>query len=171
MIFAEPCLGPRAAKGVLTMILLLSLLIGIVAGLRAMTAPAAVSWAASLGWIDLSGSWLAFMGYRWTPWIFTVLALVELVTDQLPSTPSRKVPQQFGARIVSGALCGAALGSPTGMLVGGLIAGIVGAVIGTYGGAAARTALADAFGRDLPAGLIEDAVAIVGAFAIVRSLA
>ena len=153
------------------MILVLSLLIGIVAGLRAMTAPAAVSWAASLGWIDLSGSWLAFMGYRWTPWIFTVLALVELVTDQLPSTPSRKVPQQFGARIVSGALCGAALGSPTGMLVGGLIAGIVGAVIGTYGGTAARKALADAFGRDLPAGLIEDAVAIVGAFAIVRSLA
>jgi uncharacterized membrane protein len=153
------------------MILVLSLLIGIVAGLRAMTAPAAVSWAASLGWIDLSGSWLAFMGYRWTPWIFTALALVEFVTDQLPSTPSRKVAQQFGARIVSGALCGAALGSPSGMLVGGLIAGIVGAVIGTYGGAAARRALADAFGRDLPAGLIEDAVAIVGAFAIVRSLA
>ena len=149
---------------------LLAALIGVVAGLRAMTAPAAVSWAASLGWIDLSGSWLAFMGYRWTPWIFTVLALVEFVTDQLPSTPSRKVPQQFGARIVSGALCGAALGSPSGMLVGGLIAGIVGAVIGTYGGAAARKTLADAFGRDLPAGLIEDAVAIVGAFAIVRSL-
>src|SRR5262245_37474618 len=170
MVSAGPCLGPRASKRRLTMILVLSLLIGIVAGLRAMTAPAAVSWAASLGWIDLSGSWLAFMGYRWTPWIFTVLALVELVTDQLPSTPSRKIPQQFGARIVSGALCGAALGSPSGMLVGGLVAGIVGAVIGTYGGATARRALADAFGRDLPAGLIEDAIAIVGAFAIVRSL-
>jgi uncharacterized membrane protein len=171
MMSAQPCFGPRASKRRLTMILVLSLLIGIVAGLRAMTAPAAVSWAASLGWIDLSGSWLAFMGYRWTPWIFTVLALVEFVTDQLPSTPSRKVPQQLGARIVSGALCGAALGSPSGMLLGGLIAGIVGAVIGTYGGAAARKALADAFGRDLPAGLIEDVVAIVGAFAIVRSLA
>jgi uncharacterized membrane protein len=152
------------------MALLLSLLIGIVAGLRAMTAPAAVSWAASLGWIDLSGSWLAFMGYRWTPWIFTALALVELVTDQLPSTPSRKVPQQFGARIVSGALCGAALGSSAGMLVGGLVAGLIGAIVGTYGGAALRKALADAFGRDMPGALIEDAVAVLGAFLIVWSL-
>jgi uncharacterized membrane protein len=152
------------------MVLLLSLLIGIVAGLRVMTAPAAVSWAASLGWINLGDSWLAFMGYRWTPWIFTALALVELVTDQLPSTPSRKVPQQLGARIVSGALCGAALGSSAGMLIGGLVAGLVGAIVGTYGGAAARRALANAFGRDLPAALIEDAIAIVGAFLIVRSL-
>ena len=123
------------------MVLLLSLLIGIVAGLRAMTAPAAVSWAASLGWIDLGGTWLAFLGYRWTPWISTALALVELVTDQLPSTPSRKVPVQFGARIVSGALCGAAIGSSAGMLVVGLVAGIVGAVVGTLGGAAARRRL------------------------------
>ena len=28
---------------------------------------------------------------------------VELITDQLPMTPSRKVPPQFGARIVAGA--------------------------------------------------------------------
>ena len=42
------------------MILLLALLIGIVAGLRAMTAPAAVSWAAYLGWINLGDSWFSF---------------------------------------------------------------------------------------------------------------
>ena len=71
---------------------------------------AAVSWAARLGHLNLDGSWLAFMGYAWTPWIFTLLALVEMVTDQLPSTPSRKVPMQFGARIVSGALSGATIG-------------------------------------------------------------
>ena len=82
----------------------LALLAGIVAGSRTFTAPAAVSWAARLGHLDLDGSWLAFMGYAWTPWIFTALALVELVIDQLPSTPSRKVPMQFGARLVSGAL-------------------------------------------------------------------
>lgn len=78
----------------------LALLIGIIAGLRAMTAPAAVAWAAHLDWFDVSGTPLAFMGYRWTPWIFTALALIELVTDQLPNTPSRKVPMQFGARIL-----------------------------------------------------------------------
>ena len=41
------------------MIYLLSLSIGIVAGLRAMTAPAAVSWAAYLGWLKLDESILA----------------------------------------------------------------------------------------------------------------
>ena len=33
-----------------------------------------------------------------------MLALGELVTDQLPTTPSRTVPVQFGTRIVMGAL-------------------------------------------------------------------
>ena len=49
------------------LIYLLALLIGVVAGLRAVTAPAAVSWAAALGWIPLADSWAAFMGYRFTP--------------------------------------------------------------------------------------------------------
>ncbi|KDP84263.1 DUF4126 domain-containing protein [Cupriavidus basilensis] len=150
---------------------LLSLFIGIVAGLRAMTAPAAVSWAASLGLLDLSGNWLAFMGYRFTPWILSVLALAELVTDKLPATPSRKVPQQFGARIVTGALAGAAIGAGSGMLAGGAILGAIGAVIGTLGGAAIRARLAAAFGRDRPAALIEDLVAMTGAVLVVLSLA
>ena len=89
----------------------LALLAGIVAGSRTFTGPAAVSWAARLGYLNLDGSWLAFMGYAWTPWIFTLLAIVEMVGDQLPSTPSRKVPMQFGARIVGGALSGATLGA------------------------------------------------------------
>ncbi|WP_428028911.1 DUF4126 family protein [Ancylobacter sp.] len=149
------------------MLYLLALLIGVVAGLRAMTAPAAVAWAAHLGWIDLSASPLAFMGYAWTPWIFTVLALVELVTDQLPSTPSRTVPMQFGARIVSGVLCGACLGAAGGVLLAGAVLGAIGAVIGTLGGRWARGRLAASFGRDLPAALIEDVVAIAGALLIV----
>jgi uncharacterized membrane protein len=139
----------------------LALLAGIVAGSRTFTAPAAVSWAAHLGYLDLDGSWLAFMGYSWTPWIFTGLALIEYVMDQLPSTPSRKVPPQFGARIVSGALSGATLGVSGGAWTVGLIAGVIGAVIGTYGGAEVRARMAKAFGRDLPAALIEDAGAIV----------
>ena len=115
------------------MLYALALLAGIVAGSRALTAPAAVSWAARLGPLNLGGSWLAFMGYAWTPWIFTALALIELVTDQLPSTPSRKTPPQFGARIVSGALCGATLGAAAGSWIAGLVAGVIGAVIGTCG--------------------------------------
>jgi len=145
---------------------LLALLIGIVAGLRAMTAPALVSWAANLGWLNLKGSWLAFLGNAWVPWLLTLFALGELITDQLPSTPSRKVPLQFGARIVTGALSGAAIGAGSGSLVGGLLAGIAGAVIGTLGGSAIRARMAAAFSSDRPAALIEDAIAIGGALLI-----
>ena len=149
------------------MSILLALLIGIVAGLRAMTAPAAVSWAAWLGWINLGDSWLWWLGHWVAVLIFTLLAIVELVNDQRPSTPSRTIPAQFGARIVMGALTGAALGASGGSWVAGLIAGAIGAVIGTLGGKAVRAQLAASFGGDAPAAFIEDAVAIVGAILIV----
>ena len=148
----------------------LALLMGIVAGLRTFTAPTAVSLAAWSGRLALEGSWLAFLGYSWTPWIFLLLALGEFVGDQLPSTPSRTVPMQFGARLLSGAICGAAIGTPHGAMLGGLFAGIVGAIIGTLGGHAFRARLAAAFKKDLPAALIEDAIAIGGAWLIVQSL-
>jgi uncharacterized membrane protein len=149
--------------------ILLSLLIGIVAGLRAMTAPAAVSWAARLGWLSLP-SGLAFLAHSFTPWILTALALGELVTDQLPTTPSRTVPVQFGTRILTGGLSGAAIGGTAGAVVPGLAAGVAGAVIGTLGGRAFRGRLAKAFRRDRPAALIEDAVALGAAFLIVAAL-
>jgi len=145
---------------------LLALLLGVVAGLRTMTAPALVGWATHIGWLNLNGTWLAFVGNTWTRWILTLLAMVELVVDQLPSTPSRTVPIQFGARIVSGGFSGAAIGVGGGSMIGGLIAGFAGAVIGTLGGRAGRARLATAFGNDQPAALIEDAIAIGAAVLI-----
>ena len=153
------------------MLYFLALAIGIVAGLRVMTAPAAVSWGAALGWLPVSETWAAFMGYRFTPWIFSLLALVEFVTDQLPSTPSRKVPQQFGARIVSGAFCGAVVGTAGGSLIGGLIAGSIGAVLGTLGGYEARKRLVAAIGgKDRPIAILENAVAVILGLAAVAAV-
>lgn len=146
------------------MIYLLAILIGIVAGLRAMTPLAAISWAAYLGWLDFSATPVAFVGHIITALVLTLVAIAELVSDQLPNTPSRKVPMQFGARIVVGAIAGALL---PGNWIVGLILGAIGAVIGTYVGADIRSRLAKAFGRDLPAALIEDIVAVAGAFLIV----
>lgn len=150
--------------------ILFALLIGIIAGLRALTAPAAVSWAAHSRGLALDGTWLAFLGYRFTPWILSLLALAELVTDQLPGTPSRKVPPQFATRMLMGGISGAAIGASMGSLWPGAVLGVVGAVLGTYGGAAARAAMARAFGNDRPAALIEDVVAIGGAVLIVMAL-
>jgi uncharacterized membrane protein len=146
---------------------LLALAIGIVAGLRAMTAPAAISWAARIGKLGLSGTGLAFLGYAWTPWILTLAAAGELVTDQLPSTPSRTVPVQFGTRLLVGAVCGAAVTAGSGSMLPGAVAGLAGAVIGTLGGRAFRARLASAFGSDRPAALVEDAIAIAAAVAMV----
>jgi uncharacterized membrane protein len=148
------------------MFIALAFLIGIVAGLRALTPLAAVSWAAKTGGLHLEGTPLAFLGYAYSPYIFTVLALAELVSDKLPKTPSRKTPPQFITRVVTGALSGAAIGAGSHSLFVGLIAGVVGAVVGTLGGAAARTKLADAFGKDLPAALAEDVVTIVLAIVV-----
>lgn len=152
------------------MLILLSILIGTIAGLRAMTAPAAIAWGAYLGWLDISQTGLSFMGSLWAAMIFTLLAVTELITDQLPSTPSRKVPMQFGARISMGALSGAAIGATGNTVVIGLIAGVIGAVIGTLGGASVRAYLANRFGRDLPAALLEDAFAVALAILVVVSV-
>jgi len=151
-------------------IYLLALAIGVVAGLRAMIAPAAVSWAAHLGVLGLGGTWLAFLGNAWVPWLLTALALGELVSDQLPKTPSRTVPVQFAGRILTGALSGAAIGVAGGSWIGGAVAGVVGAVIGTLGGRTFRARLAAAFGRDRPAAIVEDLVAIGAALLIVAAL-
>ena len=151
-------------------LIVLALLIGVIAGLRAFTPVAAVSWAAKFGTLQLAGTHLAFLGSTVTTWIVTALALFELVNDQNPKTPSRTVPPQFAARVVMGGFSGAAIGLALGNLWIGLICGAVGAVIGTLGGAAVRTKLAAAFGKDLPAGLLEDAVAILGAYLIVSHI-
>lgn len=153
------------------MLYLLALLIGVVTGLRVGTALAVTAWGAWLGWLPLANSWASFMGHWIAVGIFTIAAVVELITDQLPSTPSRKVPQQFGARIVVGAFCGAVIGATAGNTIGGLIAGAIGAVIGTLGGAEARARLAAAFGKDPPAAFVEDAVAIIGGLLIVAAVA
>lgn len=146
----------------------MAFLIGVVAGLRAMTAPAVASWAARAGWLNLQGTPLAWLGAAVTPWIFTAAALGELVNDKLPKAGSRKAPAPFLARIVMGALAGGAVGAASGALAAGLVLGAAGAVAGTLGGYALRARLARAIGRDLPAALIEDAVAILLAIAAVR---
>ena len=144
-------------------VLLHIFLIGFVCGLRSMTGPAVVSWAAYLGWIDLTNTPLAFLGYAATPYIVTLLAVGELVVDKLPATPSRKAPPGFGARIISGAFSGYALALGIGQSgVIGAVLGCIGAIAGTLGGYEVRTRLTRS--STLPAiliALLEDAVAIV----------
>jgi uncharacterized membrane protein len=150
----------------------LAFAIGIIAGLRTLTAPTVVAWAAHLKWVNLRETWAAFMVSAVTLYSLTALAVVELIMDKLPNTPSRKTPGPFAARIVSGAFSGAVLctaareSSVLGALLGGL-----GAVAGTLVGYEARTRLVKAWNvPDFVVALLEDAVAIGGGLLIVSRL-
>ena len=105
----------------------------------------AMSWAAHMGMLAVAGTPRAFMGFKYTSLIFTLLAMGELINNKLPKTGSRKEPQQFIARILYGGLVGATVGAPSGSIVFGIIADAIGAVAGTYRGAAARGFLASAY--------------------------
>ena len=150
------------------LVILLALLIGVVAGLRALTPPAVVAWAAALNWINLDGTWAEWVGHPITVTVLTILLVVELVTDQLPSTPPRTVTPQFAARLLTGAFAGAVIGAQWHYTFSCLGAGVVGAVLGTLGGYQARKRLVEANGgHDLPVALSEDAIAVLGGFAVV----
>ena len=149
------------------LVLLLALLIGVVAGLRTFTAPAVLAWAAFLQWINLSGTWASWVGHWATVAVLTILAVIELVSDQMESMPSRKTALPFLARLASGAFAGAVLGTAWGYKWSSLGAGMIGAVIGTIGGYEARTRLVAANGgRDRPVALGEDLLAVAGGVAI-----
>jgi uncharacterized membrane protein len=147
----------------------LALGIGFVAGLRSLTAPTAVSWAAFLGRLNLQGSALAFMGSRWAVVIYTFLALLEYVADLLPRTPKRTTPGPLITRIVLGGVSGAALTISAGdsFVLGALLGGI-GAVIGSFGGYEARKRLVHRLNvRDAAVAIPEDLIAIALAYLIV----
>src|SRR2546423_13159240 len=111
-----------------TLVFAFALGIGIVAGLRSMTAPAVVSWAAHLGWLKLHDTPLAFMGSTAAVAIFSLLAVAEFVGDVLPKTPNRTSSGPLIARIVTGGLSGAFLCASVHqpLAAGGIFGGIGG---------------------------------------------
>jgi uncharacterized membrane protein len=151
-----------------THVLLLAFSIGVICGLRALTAPACVAWGVHLGWIHLQNTPLGFMGSIATVGIFTLGAALELVADQLPSTPSRLKPPGLIARIAFGGLCGASVATAGGQtLLVGTCLGAVGSIVGAIAGYQARTRLVKALNvRDLSIALLEDVAAIAGGLLI-----
>jgi uncharacterized membrane protein len=152
-------------------ILLLAFLIGVVGGLRSLTAPAVVAWSAHLGWINLNHTPLHFMGSIVVVVLFTVFAVVELVADKLPAAPSRTAPPGLIARIVLGGLCGAAVAAAGVQSIAiGAVLGAVGGVAGAFGGYQVRTRLVKALKvPDFVIAVLEDAVAIgAGLFLMAR---
>ena len=154
-----------------TFVFVLAFAIGIVSGMRSLTAPAIAAWAARRNWLNLAGSRLAFMGSTAAVAIFTVLAIAELIADKLPSTPSRTAPVGLIARFFCGALSGACVGVSAGQApTMGAILGAAGGLAGAFAGYQWRTGLVKALKvPDIVIALLEDAIAIgAGLFIVSR---
>ena len=152
-----------------TILLLAAIGIGVISGLRSLTTPAAVSWAAHLHWIDPGNTPMAFLAAATTVYGLSAMALLELIADKLPFTPRRTIPPAFAALILTGAFSAAALYvcAHQPIYIGASL-GAVGAVAGTLGGYHARHWLVKSVNvPDIFVALAEDAVAVGGAFFLV----
>jgi uncharacterized membrane protein len=145
--------------------------LGFAAGLRSLTPPAVVAWATHLGWLHLNNSPLAFMGSIVAVIIFSLLAVVELISDLLPQTQKRTAPVPLAARILMGALCGVCISAASNQsFIIGAILGAVGGVIGAFAGYEIRRKLVSALNiKDVFIALLEDLVTIgVACFFVTR---
>ncbi len=150
-------------------VLALAFATGVIAGLRSLTAPALVCWAARWGWLTLGESPLKFMEAPAAAYIFTALAVGELLADKLPSTPDRRKLPSLLFRLITGGASGAALCVSAGESIYiGAALGALGAVAGAYGGYAVRHRLVTNLkAPDVAIALLEDAIAIGGGLLIV----
>jgi uncharacterized membrane protein len=150
------------AMAILTWLIAIPLL-GLVTGMRSMTAMAVLCWFAYKGDLSLDDTWASWAARLTTAIIFTVLALGELVADKLPKTPNRIAPGPLLVRVVMGALIGAIVAAGlNGSGVEGIILGVGGALIGSFGGFLVRREIVSRLDcKDWHVALAEDATAII----------
>lgn len=133
-----------------------ALLLGVTAGLRSMTAPAALALAQQ----QPGAEKIPLLGSPRAARVLTTLALGELVFDKLPFAPNRTSPAGLSGRLLSGAMCGAAAAQenqPAGALLG-----IAGALVSSFAGLSLRRRAGQASGLpDAVIALVEDGLAIV----------
>src|SRR5881227_1604572 len=134
--------------------------VGVAAGLRSLSPPAVVAWAAHLGWLNLSDSPLRFMASTIAVVIFSLLAVFELIADLLPQMGKRTAPVPLAARILMGGLCGACLYAASNQPL----------VIGAFAGyEIRRRSVAALQVKDIFIALLEDLITIsLAYFAVTR---
>jgi uncharacterized membrane protein len=150
------------AMAIMTWLIAIPLL-GVVTGMRSMTAMAVLCWFAYRGDLSLDGTWASWAAKLVTAIIFTVLAVGELVADKLPKTPNRTAPGPLLVRVVVGGLVGAIVAAGLdGSEFEGVILGVGGALIGSFGGYLVRREIVLRLNsKDWQVALVEDASAIL----------
>jgi len=145
--------------------------IGAVTGLRSMMGPAAVSQGASRKMLRLREPATEFLSTEMAANILAALAATELVADKMPFTPDRTLPPSLMLRAASGALCGAAIASSLrSSAVQGAIVGSAAAVGAAFAGREFRRMGHKQKWPAGPVALVEDAIAIGGAAAIISAI-
>jgi uncharacterized membrane protein len=153
-------------------VLMLCFLIGCVAGLRSLMAPAIVCAGAYLGWLHLGGTPLGLLNNRVALSIFTLLAILELIADKLPQAPPRIATTGLIARMAMGALSGAAIAASarTSLLLGAVL-GLIGGLVGAYAGYYIRHGLVvQTKVPDFVIAVVEDLLTISGGLFVVSRL-
>ena len=139
--------------------------LGVVAGMRSMSAPALLSRAAIRGDVGgLAGTYFAPLLSSKVSYVLYALAAGEMVADKSGWIPGRISPPALLGRAASGALVGAAL------FVSGEHRGISGAAVGTlatiaaaYASYYARSGAGEALGvPDQMLGHLEDGIVLFG---------
>jgi len=146
--------------------------LGVMAGMRSMSAPALISQVARKGQLAVEGSKLAFLNSRGALSATALLALGELIADKLPVTPARTDAGPLIARAVSGAFSGAVLCSAKKRSPWlGALYGTLGALGGTFAAYHLRRSVEQNLKLpDVVVAVAEDAVVASSAFLIARQL-
>ncbi|MBI0536453.1 DUF4126 domain-containing protein [Roseomonas sp. KE2513] len=148
--------------------MLASFLMGLVGGQRGMTPLAAVSVAAARGGLLPGNGAPRLLGHPAVATATLALAAAELAGDKLKSAPDRIVPIGLATRFITCAIAGASLAPFRQRWPAALLGGST-AVVASYFGWRARVATMPRYGQT-PTGLVEDALVILGAVAILRGL-
>lgn len=143
-----------------------SLLLGAVAGSRSMTPLAAVSVAAASGALPRNTGAPAILSRPGVAAATIALALGELGGDKMKSAPDRIVAAGLLARVTTGAIAGMSL-APANRRLAGAALGAAAAVVASFPTFQARIAAMRRYGQT-STGLIEDALVLSSAYAIVK---
>lgn len=127
---------------------------GLIAGLRSLSAPAAVS-AALAGQVGLAA--------QAAP-VLRLLAIGEMLVDKLPGVPDRTSSPALAGRVIIGALAGTVLAAAYGrnLVVGATLAGAT-AALSSYVGLALRKAATDGLNLPDPLVAVAEDLLVVGA--------
>ncbi|WP_260735809.1 DUF4126 domain-containing protein [Tunturiibacter lichenicola] len=138
-------------------------LLGVVTGMRTMTAIAILCWFAHVGHLPVEDTWAFWSAKLVTAIVFSVFALGEYIVDKLPKTPNRTAPFPLIARLVFAGLVGAIVAAGlNGSGVESVILCIGGALVGAFAGFLIRREIVIRLNsKDWPVALVEDASAIL----------